>query len=106
MAVVNPIGLLSTTPVAPTGPAPLAPRGPSANPDSGSFSNLIKGLLDKANEPHLQADTSMSDLITGKTDNVHNVVLSAVKADLSFRMVLELRNRLTEAYQEIMRMQV
>ncbi len=104
MAAMNPIGLLSTSPVAPTGPTTIAPRAPT--PDSGSFSNVIKGLLDNANEPHVQADTAMSDLISGKTDNVHNVVLSAVKADLSFRLMLELRNRLTEAYQEIMRMQV
>ncbi len=71
-----------------------------------SFDNVINGLLERANEPHVQADQAFEGLVTGETDNVHDVVMSVVKADLSFRFVLELRNRLTEAYQEIMRMQV
>jgi flagellar hook-basal body complex protein FliE len=75
-------------------------------PDDASFQNTIRGLLEKANKPHVDADVAFSDLVSGKTDNLHNVVLSVAKADMSFRLLLELRNRLTEAYQEIMRMQV
>ena len=56
--------------------------------------------------PQVQADAALRQLVMGETDSVHNVVMSAVQADMSFRFVLELRNRLTEAYQEIMRMQV
>lgn len=71
-----------------------------------SFTDVIENLLAKANEPQLQADQAFQQLATGQSNNVHDVVMSAVKADLSFRLVLEMRNRLTEAYQEIMRMQV
>ena len=42
----------------------------------------------------------------GQTDNLHSVMLAVAKADLSFRTILEVRNRLTDAFQEIMRMQV
>jgi len=71
-----------------------------------SFSGLVEGLLEKANAPHVEADSALADLAKGKTEDVHGVVLSMVKADMSFRFALEVRNRLTEAYQEIMRMQI
>ncbi len=101
-----PIGAFSATPIAPTGlPTSAAGASPKTKPDA-SFSNVIEGLLEKANTPQVQADQALQQLITGETDNVHDVVLSVVKADMSFRLALELRNRLTDAYQEIMRMQV
>jgi len=42
----------------------------------------------------------------GRPDNIQDVVLSAAQADLAVRMVIELRNRLVNTYQEVMRMQV
>lgn len=71
-----------------------------------SFAQAISGLLQEANAQQLQSDQSLQQLVTGETDNVHNVVLAVAKADLSFRLVLEIRNRLIDSYQEIMRMQV
>ena len=70
------------------------------------FSDVISGFLKDVNGQHLQADEALKDLVTGKSDSVHDVVLSVAKADLAFRMVLEIRNRLIDSYQEIMRMQV
>jgi flagellar hook-basal body complex protein FliE len=107
-------GLPSTSSVRPSELAELAhrlgqsgTRGPQeTGPQENTFSDLMQGLLAKANEPHMQADQAFQQLATGQTDNVHDVVLSVVKADMSFRLVMELRNRLTEAYQEVMRMQV
>ena len=46
------------------------------------------------------------DLATGKTENIHEVMLAVTKADLTFRTFLQIRNRVTEAYQEITRMAV
>lgn len=71
-----------------------------------SFSGVISGLVQDSNAQHIQADESVKHLVTGEVENVHDVVLSVAKADLSFRMLLEIRNRLIDAYQEIMRMQV
>ena len=45
-------------------------------------------------------------LATGESDNIQGVVMSAAQADLAIRMVIEMRNRLVNTYQEIMRMQV
>ena len=80
------------------------PRSPGKG--ETSFAQVISGLLQDANAQQLQSDHALQQLVTGETDNVHNVVLAVAKADLSFRLVLEIRNRLIDSYQEIMRMQV
>jgi len=49
---------------------------------------------------------SVRQLVSGETDSIHDVVLTASKADLAFRLVMEIRNRLISSYEEIMRMQV
>lgn len=83
----------------------LRPGAPGAAPAT-SFSQVAQRLLGEANAQQLQADQAVQNLAMGKTENVHDVMLAMAKADLSFRLVMEIRNRLTEAYQEIMRMQV
>lgn len=70
------------------------------------FSQVISKLVNEANEQQLQSEDVLRDFVTGKTDNIHDLVLSAAKADLSFRLILEIRNRLIESYQEVMRMQM
>lgn len=70
--------------------------------DDNVFAKLVKG----ANHQQLAADEQMEKLAAGESDGLHQVILTAAKADLSFRLVLELRNKLMDSYQEIMRMQV
>lgn len=98
--------------IQPVGPGSFAPEGmgvrsqPPALSAREPFTKVIEQLLSHVNGEHLQADQAVRDLVLGRTDEMHNVMLAVAKADLSFRMVLELRNRVAEAYQEIMRMQI
>ncbi|MEZ6116625.1 MAG: flagellar hook-basal body complex protein FliE [Pirellulaceae bacterium] len=79
----------------------------SAKPtDGNSFAQLIAEKLGEANLQQQQADQNIQQLMSGEADSVQDVVLSVAKADLSFRMLVEIRNKLIESYQEIMRMQV
>ncbi|MCS7270176.1 MAG: flagellar hook-basal body complex protein FliE, partial [Gemmataceae bacterium] len=57
-------------------------------------------------QDHAAAETAVRELATGQTQNLHTVALAVAKADISFRLLLELRNRLSDAYQEVTRMQV
>lgn len=98
------IGQLTSQPI--TSSPGGAPPVPSKAPEETSFRNVINDLLAKVNEPHVEANNTINQFITGETDNVHDVVLSMVKADMSFRLFLEMRNKVLEAYQEISRMQV
>jgi flagellar hook-basal body complex protein FliE len=79
-----------------------APAGSGA----GAFARVLTQFLNDAGSQQAHAETSVKNLAAGRADNVHNVMLAMAKADLSFHLVLEIRNRLSDAYQEIMRMQV
>lgn len=74
--------------------------------EEGPFSKLLDYALQKSAAQEKEANQAVVDLATGKTDSVHDVMLSVAKADLTFRLLMEIRNRLTEGLQEILRMQV
>lgn len=82
---------------------PPSQAGGSAD---ASFLQLLGQQLESVNHQHQLADQQVKQLVLGQSDNVHDVVLNVAKADLMFRMVLEIRNRLMDSYQELMRMQI
>jgi len=70
------------------------------------FADLVKSMVQQTNAQQVSAKDSVEQLITGETDSIHDVVLTASRADLAFRLMMEIRNRLIASYQEVMRMQV
>ena len=85
--------------------APAA-ASPSKGTGGAVFGQLVDQVLSTQSHADATANKAIEQLATGQADNLHSVSLAVAQADLSFRLVLELRNRLTEAYQEVMRMQV
>jgi len=79
---------------------------PQAQPAGGGFGELVGKMIDSVNEKQLNAQNVMNDFAAGKVENVHDVVLAEAEADLSMQMLLTTRNKLVEAYKEIMRMDV
>lgn len=79
-----------------------APPPPSQGP---RFADVLVGMMESANQDQLHADRALNDFSSGKTDDLQAVVMSVAKADLSFRFFLEMRNKLTESYQDLSRMQ-
>lgn len=71
-----------------------------------SFGNKILESLNKVNEQHQEANASIVDLMTGKQQDINSVVASVAKADMSFKLLVGVRNKLVEAYKETMRMQI
>ncbi len=95
--------------------APLAPvlGSPSASPSSGpaapatdTFAHILGNFIEHVGQQQAQANQAVRNLALGQTDNLHQVVLQVSQADLAFRLFLEIRNRLSDAYQEVMRMSV
>jgi len=97
---MNVTGISSLTPTAGQGVSPT----PSRN--TGEFVELLGRLVDQVNDSQLNAERAVKDLVAGKIENVHEVMLAEAEADISFRMLLQARNKLVEAYKEIMRMQI
>lgn len=73
---------------------------------TGDFSQAIQKSLASVNQEQHEANASIADLLSGKEQDVNSVVASMAKADMSFKMLVGVRNKLVEAYKETMRMQL
>jgi flagellar hook-basal body complex protein FliE len=86
-------------------PAPTGKQMQSSRP-SVTFSDALKGAVTETSRLQREADGAAIDALTGNTGSLNQAVIALEKADISFRTLLQVRNRVLEAYQEIMRMQV
>jgi len=68
------------------------------------FGKVIRGAINRVNGLDREADRSIVDLLQGKTD-IHETMIALQKADVSMRLLLTIRNKVLEAYREIMHMQ-
>lgn len=71
-----------------------------------TFGDMLTQAISETNEAQLNADQAATDLSTGRSDNLHEVMLAMEEADISMRMLVQMRNKVVDAYQEIIRMQV
>ncbi|MEN6319143.1 MAG: flagellar hook-basal body complex protein FliE [Syntrophaceae bacterium] len=70
------------------------------------FGTILKDKLNEINQLQSDADKAIMDVSLGKSGSIQDAVIALEKADLSFRKMVHVRNKIIEAYQEIMRMQV
>jgi flagellar hook-basal body complex protein FliE len=80
-----------------------------AQPTSGdqtSFADTLKEAVGTVNQLQKDSDKKMQELATGKTSNIPEVMMAAEKADIALRMMVQMRNKMIEAYQDVMKMQV
>lgn len=71
-----------------------------------SFGSVLKSSLDEVNRLQQKADAAISALATGENVSLHETMIAMEQADVSFRLMMEVRNKIVEAYQEILRVQV
>jgi len=72
----------------------------------GNFSSLIQQYIQQANQDEKSAGKAAVNLAMGKSANVSETLLAVQKANLSFQLMLSVRNKLVDAYREVMRMPV
>lgn len=73
---------------------------------AAGFGNWFSGELNAVNDKLISADSDMQKLAVGEAQSLHEVMINLEEARLSFQLLVQVRNRLLEAYQEVMRMQV
>jgi flagellar hook-basal body complex protein FliE len=71
-----------------------------------NFSDILRDSVDKVNLYQTQADTAVKEMIAGRSKNIHETMLSVERADTSLKLMMQVRNKILDAYREIMRMQV
>ena len=75
-------------------------------PASMSFGDVINDAINKVNDLQVDSAQKTEDFISGVSDDIHSVVIAGSKADLALQMTLQVRNKVMEAYKEIMNMQI
>lgn len=71
-----------------------------------SFGEFLQNMVQEANVAQITADRKLEEVAAGRSKDLHGAVLSMEKADVQFRLLTQVRNKVIEAYREIMRMQV
>src|SRR3989338_3266032 len=71
-----------------------------------TFSDFLKSTVQEANDLQKDANHAVEELAVGKTKDIHATMIAIEKADISFRFLMQIRNKVIDAYREIMKMQV
>lgn len=80
-------------------PAPVQQMG-------NKFGAILKTSIVAVNKAQVDADHAAEQIAAGETKNLHGAMIKMEEADISLRLMVQVRNKAVEAYQEIMRMQV
>lgn len=91
------------TPITSLPPSLLPPSPPALNAATPEqpFKNVLMDALQHVNQVQHDADQAVQQLITGEDVNPAEVLTSLQKADMSFRLMLQVRNKLVQAFQEV-----
>ena len=78
----------------------------SKTADGGDFRTFLLDNLNKVNEMQVDADKAVENLLTGKETDITKVMGAVEKADVAFQTLMAVRNKLVEAYQEVLRIRI
>lgn len=81
-------------------------KGASDVKGTTSFKEILKDSINKANELEKVADQEVQKLAKMDSKDIHTTMIAIEKADLTFQTMMQIRNKIINAYEEIMRMQV
>ena len=70
------------------------------------FSEALQYAVERVSQLQLRSDAEIRQWLTGETEDLHKTLLAVQKSEMVFEMLLQVRNKVVQAYQEIMRMQV
>jgi flagellar hook-basal body complex protein FliE len=101
---MDPIGPLSSLPRI-ADPAPVA-SATQDRPAAAGFQDALKDAISSINDIHQGANQAVEALASGQSQNVHQAMIALQQADLSFQLMMQIRNKLVMAYEEIQRMQI
>ena len=115
MAPVSGLAARALQAAGPTDVAPGARRVIAGSPErpggagaagGPAFGDTLKMAVDRADAAQKTADAQVEAFVSGESQNVHEVTIAMNQAELHFQLLAEVRNKLLDGYQELMRMQV
>lgn len=104
---VNPLQTSALTRVDAPLPKISLPPAPAGIPGhNAGFESMLDGLVSSVEAKTAEAQATTRKVLLGDTDQLHQSVIAMQEASVAFTMMVEVRNKLVESYQELMRMQV
>ena len=83
--------------------SPLSP--PAGGSQEGGFGSTLKEAMNQVNELDQDSQSQVADLLQGKRQDLHNVMIAVEKADVAFQLMMQVRNKIVNAYQEVSKLQ-
>lgn len=102
--MIDPLGLIGAQQA--SGLRPTQPVGGSEGPGGASFKDMLLENLNKVNELQQDATQAIEDLQAGRRNDLETVLMATAKADTAFRMLLSVRNKMMDAYEEVRQIRV
>lgn len=84
----------------------VASGGSAGTAGASGFLDSLKSAIGKVNDTQLEAGRAVDALMTGDTQDLHRTMVALQQADVSFQLMMQVRNKLVSAYEEIQRMQL
>ena len=86
-------------------PAEVSAPASGASASQPDFRDLLSSAVDDIQQLETQAETKVNGVLEGNGSEVHSALIAVEKADLTFQMMMQVRNKIVSAYEEISRMQ-
>jgi len=103
--MVDEIGIVGVGP-GNTLPQPQVGQGASRDEAGPSFKEMLTNSLDEVRTLQVQADDAIRSLVAGEVTDVTEAMVAVERADLAFNTMMQIRNKIIQAYEEVMRMSV
>ena len=86
---------------------PVTPLGSSSKTDkAGDFQNMLQSAIERVESSRSAANDAVNQFVSGENQDLHTTMLTTQRASLDFELFLQVRNKVVQSYQEIMRMQL
>jgi len=83
-------------------------RDPLSEPGKSESTDVFRSLLEQSvrtvAQNHTEASTAVDQFLSGEQEDTHKMMMAVQRADLSFELFVQVRNKVVQAYQEVMRM--
>jgi flagellar hook-basal body complex protein FliE len=98
MPTINPLQVIQNIPL----PGSTSPAG-GGTAGGAAFSSILQQSIQNVSHLQTDADTSINQFLSGENDDPHTMMLSVQRSSLAFDMFVQVRNKVVQAYQEVMK---
>lgn len=80
--------------------------GTDPAPEAGKFGHMLQSAFNNVNEMQLKGDEAVRQMVSGENTDIHNTMITLQKAEVSFELMMQVRNKIVAAYEQIRTMQM